>query len=170
MIWRKLKITLNMIKFEHTVFALPLALLGAILARKGLPTAWQTCWIVVAMVGARSAAMAFNRIVDLRYDRLNPRTRERALPMGTLSIQAAVLFTIAMSFLFDAIKRKGATSEGIRAGLDSISLDTPQGHYTFTPQKHHGMPDSTNLMSQVKGGQFVPVGITQEQLAQAGQK
>ncbi len=100
LIWRKLKITLNIIKFEHTVFALPLALLGAILARKGLPTVWQTCWIVVAMVGARSAAMAFNRIVDLRYDRLNPRTRERALPMGTLSIQSAVFFTIAMSFLF----------------------------------------------------------------------
>jgi len=77
---------------------------------------------------------------------------------------------IAMSFLFDAIKRKGATSEGIRAGLDSVSLDTPQGHYTFTAQKHWGMPDSTNLMSQVKGGQFVPVGVTQDQLAQAGQK
>jgi branched-chain amino acid transport system substrate-binding protein len=77
---------------------------------------------------------------------------------------------IAMSFLFDAIKRKGATSEGIRAGLDSISLDTPQGHYTFTAQKHYGMPDSSNLMSQVKSGQFVPVGITQDQLAQAGQK
>jgi branched-chain amino acid transport system substrate-binding protein len=77
---------------------------------------------------------------------------------------------IAMSFLMDAIKRKGATSEGIRAGLDSISLDTPQGHYTFTPTKHYGMPDSTNLMSQVKGGQFVPVGVTSEQLASAGQK
>ena len=77
---------------------------------------------------------------------------------------------IAMSFLVDAIKRKGATSEGIRAGLDSINLDTPQGHYTFTPTKHYGMPDSTNLMSQVKNGQFVPVGVTSEQLAQAGQK
>ena len=77
---------------------------------------------------------------------------------------------IAMSFLFDAIKRKGATSEGIRAGLDSVSLDTPQGHYTYTPQKHYGMPDSSNMMSQVKGGQFVPVGSTQEQLASAGQK
>ena len=77
---------------------------------------------------------------------------------------------IAMSFLFDAIKRKGATSEGIRAGLDSVSLDTPQGHYTFTASKHYGMPDSSNLMSQVKGGVFTPVGITQDQLAQAGQK
>ncbi len=77
---------------------------------------------------------------------------------------------IAMSFLFDAIKRKGATPEGIRSGLDSISLDTPQGHYTYTAQKHYGMPDSSNLMSQVKSGQFVPVGVTQDQLASAGQK
>lgn len=77
---------------------------------------------------------------------------------------------IAMSFLFDAIKRKGATSADIRAGLDSISLDTPQGHYTYTAQKHYGMPDSSNMMSQVKGGQFVPVGTTTAQLASAGQK
>ncbi len=76
---------------------------------------------------------------------------------------------VAMTFLFDAIQRKGATREGIRAGLDSISLDTPQGHYTFTSQKHHGLPDSSNLMSQVKNGQFVPIGMTQDQLAQAGQ-
>ena len=76
---------------------------------------------------------------------------------------------IAMTFLFDAIKRKGATAEGIRAGLDSINLDTPQGHYTFTPQKHYGQPDSTSMMSQVRSGQFVPVGISQDQLAKAGQ-
>jgi 4-hydroxybenzoate polyprenyltransferase len=100
LIWRKLKITLQMIKFEHTVFALPFAFLGAILAGRRLPTIGQTCWIVAAMVGARSAAMAFNRIADLRYDRLNPRTRERALPNGALSIEFAVLFTMAMSVLF----------------------------------------------------------------------
>src|SRR5215472_13480515 len=76
---------------------------------------------------------------------------------------------IAMSFLFDAIKRRGATSEGIRAGLDSINLDTPNGHYTFTPQKHYGQPDSSSFMSQVKNAQFIPVGITQDQLAKAGQ-
>jgi len=86
-----------MIKFEHTVFALPFAFLGALLARRGLPTVWQTGWIVAAMVGARSAAMAFNRIADLHYDRMNPRTSERALPRGTLSMQFAVIFTIAMS-------------------------------------------------------------------------
>ena len=89
-----------MIKFEHTVFALPFAFIGALLAQKGLPTLWQVAWIVAAMVGARSSAMAFNRIVDVRYDRLNPRTRERALPRGSLSMNFAVLFTAVMSALF----------------------------------------------------------------------
>jgi 4-hydroxybenzoate polyprenyltransferase len=100
MIWRKLKITLDMIKFEHTVFALPFALIGALLAREGLPTLWQTGWIVAAMTGARSAAMTFNRIVDLRYDGLNPRTSSRALPDGSLSVSFAVCFAIVMSVLF----------------------------------------------------------------------
>ena len=77
---------------------------------------------------------------------------------------------IAATFLIDAIQRKGATSEQIRAGLDSIDLDTPQGHYTFTPEKHYGQPDSASLMSVVKGGAFVPVpSLTQEQLARVGQ-
>jgi 4-hydroxybenzoate polyprenyltransferase len=98
--WHKLRTTLDMIKFEHTVFALPFAFIGALLAGKGLPTAWQAGWIVAAMVGARSAAMAFNRIADIRYDKLNPRTSERALPRGTLSIRFAVAFTVAMSLLF----------------------------------------------------------------------
>ena len=98
--WRKLKITLEMIKFEHTVFALPFALIGALLASHGLPSARQIAWIVVAMVGARSAAMAFNRIVDVSFDRLNPRTKSRALAAGTLSRQFAVVFTLATSALF----------------------------------------------------------------------
>jgi len=89
-----------MIKFEHTIFALPFAFIGALLARKGLPTAWQLSWIVLAMIGGRSAAMTFNRIADVRYDRSNPRTRKRALPQGTLSMGFAVVFTIAMSLLF----------------------------------------------------------------------
>jgi 4-hydroxybenzoate polyprenyltransferase len=97
---RKLRITLDMIKFEHTVFALPFAFIAALLARKGLPTLWQAGWILAAMVGARSAAMTFNRIVDIRYDRLNPRTSERALPRGTLSIPFAVAFTVVTSLLF----------------------------------------------------------------------
>jgi 4-hydroxybenzoate polyprenyltransferase len=100
LILRKLHITLDMIKFEHTLFALPFAFIGALLARKGLPTGSQITWIVIAMVGARSAAMAFNRIVDVRYDRANPRTAGRALVSGTLSIQFAVAFTVVMSGLF----------------------------------------------------------------------
>ena len=100
MILHKLRITLEMIKFEHTLFALPFAFIGALLARKGIPTGWQAGWIIAAMVGARSAAMAFNRIADFQYDKLNPRTSGRALPRGTLSMQFAVVFTITMSALF----------------------------------------------------------------------
>jgi 4-hydroxybenzoate polyprenyltransferase len=97
---KRLRITLDMIKFEHTVFALPFAFIGAMLAQKGIPTGRQIVWIVAAMVGGRSAAMAFNRIVDVRYDQLNPRTSGRALPRGNLSMQFAIVFTIAMSTLF----------------------------------------------------------------------
>src|ERR1700704_2981777 len=89
-----------MIKFEHTIFALPFAFIGALLARRGLPSAWQAGWIVAAMVGARSAAMTFNRIADRRYDALNPRTSGRALPSGSLSMGFAVVFTAVMSALF----------------------------------------------------------------------
>jgi len=80
-----LRTTLEMIKWEHSVFALPFALCGAMLAAGGWPTAWQLTWIIVAMVAARSAAMAFNRLADAQIDAVNPRTRTRALPAGTLS-------------------------------------------------------------------------------------
>src|SRR6185295_11708520 len=100
LIWRKLQITLEMIKFEHTVFALPFAFIGALLAGRGLPTGWQILWIVVAMIGARSAAMTFNRIVDLRFDKANPRTQARALAAGTLTMPFAVTFTVLMSGIF----------------------------------------------------------------------
>jgi len=89
----KVRLTLEMIKFEHSVFALPFALTGALLARRGLPTWRELLWIVVAMVGARSAAMTFNRIADARLDALNPRTKTRALPVGQLSLGFAVGFT-----------------------------------------------------------------------------
>ncbi len=100
LIWRKLKITLEMIKFEHTIFALPFAFIGALLAGRGLPTGWQILWIILAMVGARSAAMTFNRIVDLQFDKANPRTQARALAAGTLSIPFAIIFTVVMSGIF----------------------------------------------------------------------
>ena len=74
-----------MIKWEHSIFALPFALCGAMLAARGWPTAWQLSWIIVAMVAARSAAMAFNRLADADIDAVNPRTQTRALPAGALS-------------------------------------------------------------------------------------
>src|SRR5438067_6180771 len=77
---------------------------------------------------------------------------------------------LAATFLVDAINRKGAASEQIRDGFDSIDLDTPAGHYTFTPQKHAGMPNSSALMSVIKDGQFVPApGVSADTLAKAGQ-
>ncbi len=97
---RKIGIILEMIKFEHTVFALPFALSSAIVAANGLPN-WRILgWILVAMVGARSAAMAFNRIVDARLDALNPRTAKRAIPMGVVSMAAAWFFTICSAAVF----------------------------------------------------------------------
>ena len=98
--WRKLKTTLAMIKFEHTLFALPFAFLGAVLAADGLPSIWQLVWITAAMFGARSAAMSFNRIVDRRFDAENPRTASRELPSGKLSVNFAWMFFIASVALF----------------------------------------------------------------------
>ncbi|MGB7926064.1 MAG: UbiA-like polyprenyltransferase [Pyrinomonadaceae bacterium] len=97
---RNIRTTLEMIKIEHTLFALPFAFLGAVLAAKGLPTAQQLIWITLAMVGARSTAMAFNRIADHEYDAANPRTRGRAIPAGALSVGFAWGFTIASAALF----------------------------------------------------------------------
>ena len=100
----RIRTVLEMIKFEHSVFALPFALTGALLAarasRHGWPTLWQVLWIVVAMVAARSAAMTVNRIVDLRYDRANPRTNKRALVTGELTVAFAWIFTVAAVALF----------------------------------------------------------------------
>jgi len=98
--FRSLKITLEMIKIEHTLFALPFAFLGAVLAGRGLPAWNQILWIVVAMVGARSAAMAFNRLVDREFDAANPRTKMRAIPAGLLSPQFVAVFTVASAALF----------------------------------------------------------------------
>jgi 4-hydroxybenzoate polyprenyltransferase len=84
-----------MIKFEHSVFALPFALTGALLARRGWPARREVAWLVVAMVAARSAAMTFNRVADSKLDGLNPRTNSRALPAGHLSTAFATGFTVA---------------------------------------------------------------------------
>lgn len=83
--WRKFKIFLAMIKFEHTIFALPFAYIGALLTGKRLPSAHDLFWITVAMVGARTAAMSLNRLIDREIDAKNPRTANRALPQGLLA-------------------------------------------------------------------------------------
>lgn len=98
--WSKLKTTLEMIKFEHTLFALPFAFLGAVMAANGSPTWQQILWITLAMVGARSAAMTFNRIVDRDIDAKNPRTANRELPSGKLSVSFAWTFLIVSIALF----------------------------------------------------------------------
>ncbi len=98
---RQTKIILEMIKFEHTVFMLPFALMAAVIAghHDWLLFARKLPWILLAMVGARSAAMAFNRIVDSRYDALNPRTAARAIPAGLLSVPQVTVFTVVASLL-----------------------------------------------------------------------
>jgi 4-hydroxybenzoate polyprenyltransferase len=105
--WRRFRLTLEMIRFEHSVFALPFALTGALLAWReaaypmaGLP--WKIFWIAVAMVAARSAAMAFNRVLDAPIDARNPRTATRHLPAGTLTPSFAWVFIISSSALFVA--------------------------------------------------------------------
>jgi 4-hydroxybenzoate polyprenyltransferase len=103
---KKILILLEMIKIEHTLFALPFAFMGALLALEGIPRPIQICWILLAMVGARSAAMAFNRLVDLPYDARNPRTAGRALPQGLLQRGPVVGFILVSSgiLLFSAYR------------------------------------------------------------------
>lgn len=95
-----LRVTLEMIKWEHSIFALPFALCGAMLAAGGFPSVHQLLWIIVAMVAARSAAMAFNRWADASIDAANPRTSTRALPAGHLSPGFVVTFVIVSSLVF----------------------------------------------------------------------
>ena len=105
MFWKRVRLTLEMIKFEHSVFALPFALTGALLAiREGgleVRAIWgKIAWIAVAMVGARSAAMAFNRLVDAEIDARNPRTRMRHIPAGLLSAAFGWGFVAVSSLVF----------------------------------------------------------------------
>jgi 4-hydroxybenzoate polyprenyltransferase len=105
MFWKRVRLTFEMIKFEHSVFALPFALTGAVLAARGsgmdiAALRWTFIWIVVAMVGARSAAMAFNRVVDAEIDARNPRTRMRHIPAGILSAAFGWGFVAVSSLVF----------------------------------------------------------------------
>src|ERR1700740_456880 len=100
----RIRTVLEMIKFEHSVFALPFALTGALLAARATLHSWptlpQVLWIVVARVASRSAAMTLNRIADLRYDKENPRTKQRALATGALSVSFAWTFTLIAVAVF----------------------------------------------------------------------
>jgi 4-hydroxybenzoate polyprenyltransferase len=98
--FRNIGVTLEMIKWEHSIFALPFALTGAMLAARGVPHAAQIFWILVCMVSARSAAMAFNRWADASLDATNPRTASRAIPAGLLSRGFVGGFTFAMAAIF----------------------------------------------------------------------
>ena len=93
--FRKLVVFLEMIKFSHTVFALPFALTGALLAAGGLPSGRQIIWIVLAMVGARTAAMGLNRLIDAEIDARNPRTADRAIPAGQIGKGTTALYIAA---------------------------------------------------------------------------
>jgi len=110
---RSTRITLEMIKWEHSIFALPFALTGAVLAANGWPSLRVLFWIVVCMVAARSGAMAFNRLADTEIDAANPRTAMRALPKGELSRGFVLSFTILASgvFLFAAAMLNRLTLE-----------------------------------------------------------
>lgn len=99
---KNLQLTLEMIKWEHSIFALPFAFCGAMLAARGIPGRHQLIWITVAMVAARSAAMAFNRLADHSLDALNPRTRMRALPAGALSRAFVKNFVVFAALIFIA--------------------------------------------------------------------
>ena len=99
-LWGKTRTTLEMIKWEHSIFALPFALTATLLAARGLPALRTIAWILVAMVAARSCAMAFNRWADAELDAANPRTRTRAIPAGLLSREFVLGFTLLMAAVF----------------------------------------------------------------------
>src|SRR5512135_2922962 len=96
-VFQKITLYLRMIKFSHSIFALPFAFTSALIAASGFPSARQIFWIVVAMVGARSGAMGLNRVIDRRIDAANPRTAMRELPAGVIGVGETVVF-IVISF------------------------------------------------------------------------
>ncbi|MDG4476591.1 UbiA-like polyprenyltransferase [Thiovibrio frasassiensis] len=100
MMLRKVKDLLEMIKFGHTIFALPFALIGAFLAKRGVPEAATFVWIILAMVGARTAAMGFNRIADRKFDAANPRTADRAIPSGAVRLAEAWGMVVLFALLY----------------------------------------------------------------------
>ncbi len=145
MIVRKLKIILNMIKFEHTIFALPFAIMSAFIASDGLPPLDKCGWILLAMVGARSCAMAFNRLVDAKIDGENPRTAMRAIPAGLITTGSVRVFTLASAALlvFSAYKLNP-----LAFALSPVALGITMGYsYTkrFTSLSHFGLGLSLSI-------------------------
>src|SRR4030065_880237 len=92
--FRKPSDFLRLIKFSHSVFALPFAFTGALIAAEGIPSLRHIIWITVAMVGARTVAMGLNRIIDSKIDALNPRTKEREIPKGIIKTGEALFYTL----------------------------------------------------------------------------
>ena len=105
----KLTTYLSFVRFSHSVFALPFALTGALLAWRDHPFSWsQVAWIIVCMVSARSAAMGFNRLADVDHDALNPRTKMRELPRGVMSRAEAIVFVLASSIVLATTGPRGS--------------------------------------------------------------
>lgn len=97
---KQVKVIFELIKFQHTIFALPFALISMLVCVEGLPPFRVIFWILVAMVSARSSAMAFNRLIDLKFDALNPRTQDWPLPRGKITIKTVWIFTVIMAVIF----------------------------------------------------------------------
>ncbi len=153
MTMNRIRTVLEMIKFEHSIFALPFALTGALLAARathqpphGLPTLRQILWIIVAMVSARSAAMTINRIADIRYDKENPRTKQRALATGALSVSFAWIFTLVAIALF--VTRCMATQSTRVEALASRVSDS------VLLLVHKAIHELVALVSRLRAGNF----------------
>ena len=144
----RIRVVLEMIKFEHSVCALPFALTGALLAarasRHGWPTLRQVLWIVVAMVAARSAAMTINRIVDLRYDRENPRTNKRALATGELS-------RIVCMVVYDC-GRRNVLPGGLAAQSSGIGTGPDRARHSFLLFLHQALHELVAPFSWFRAG------------------
>lgn len=134
---RRVARLLEMIKFRHTIFALPFAAVGACYAAGGLPTPLQCFWLLLAMASARTAAMLFNRIVDARYDAANPRTRDRAIPRGTVTPRFAwgalavsvALFVLAAAMLNRVVLALTPVALGVTLGYSYTKRFTSLSHF-----------------------------------------
>jgi len=137
--FRRLLTVLEMIKFQHTIFALPFAAVGAACAARGWPALEKALWILGAMVGARSAAMTFNRIADARFDAANPRTAGRAIPRGLVSTRfaaAVLLASLALFFLSAAMLNRtvlllSPVAAGVILGYSFTKRFTPLSHFVL---------------------------------------